>query len=180
MAISREKKNQLIETYVTLLGSSQAIVFVYTRGLSVAEVTRLRSRIRETGAAYHVVKNTLFERALTQAGMPVPEFLTGPVSIAFCVEDIAPVVKAIEEFAAELGEREFEIAGSIVDNEVLNAERAKGLASLPSRDVLFAQILAGIHAPGTQLSGIVANGIRQILNVLQAHIEQLKESEAAA
>jgi large subunit ribosomal protein L10 len=180
LAITREKKNELIQMYVTMLGNSQAIVFVHARGLSMAEITQLRTKIRETGASYHVVKNTLFRRALTQAGMPVPGFLTGPVSIAFCVEDIAPVVKAIEDFAVNLGEREFEITGSIVDNEVLNSERAKSLSSLPSKDTLFAQILAGIHAPGTQLSGIVANSIRQILNLLQAHIEQLEKGGAAA
>ena len=180
MAITKERKNQLLQVYATLLGDSQAVVFVHGRGLTVAEVTQLRGKVRESGAKYHVVKNTLFERALTQAGMPVPEFLVGPVSIAFCVEDIAPVVKAIEDFANSLGEREFEIAGGIVDDQVLNAEKAKALADIPSKDTLFAQILAGLNAPGTQLSGVIANTIRQILNVLQAHIEQLEKGEAPA
>ena len=99
MAISKEKKNQLLETYVSLLGESQAVVVVSALGLSVAEVTQLRVKMREAGARFHVVKNTLFRRALTQAGMPAPEFIKGPLSVAFCVEDIAPVVKTIEEFA---------------------------------------------------------------------------------
>ena len=111
MAITKEKKDQLLQMYVSLLGDSQAIVFVGSRGLTVAEVTQLRTKIRETGARYHVVKNTLFRRALMQADMPVPEFLVGPTAIAFCVEDIAPVVKAIEDFANDLQEREFERLG---------------------------------------------------------------------
>jgi large subunit ribosomal protein L10 len=176
--------------YASLLGDSQAVVFVSARGLTVAEVTQLRVKIRETGARYHVVKNTLFARALTQAGAPVPEFLTGPVSIAFCVEDIAPVIKAIEDFAKELGEREFKIAGGLVGDEVLDSAGAKRLADLPSKDTLFAQILAGLNAPGTQLSGLLANTVRQMLNVLQAstgqqilnllqaRIEQLEEGKA--
>ena len=178
MAITRERKTQLLQMYVSMLGDSQAIVFVNSRGLSVAEVTQLRVKIRETGAKYHVVKNTLFRSALAQAGMPVPKFVKGPVAVAFCVEDIAPVVKAIQDFAGTLDEREFEIRGSIVDNDILGPEQAHALAELPSKATLFAQILASINAPATQVTGIVANTVRQILNVLQAHIDQLDQGEA--
>ena len=168
MAITREKKNQLLQTYVSLLGDSQAVVFVSSRGLTVAEVTQLRTKIRETGAKYHVVKNTLFRRALDQAGMPVPEFLTGPMATAFCVEDIAPVIKAIEDFSKGLDEREFEITGGIVGNDMLDADGAKALADLPSKDMLFAKILGSLNAPGTQLTGLLSSSIRQMLNLLQA------------
>lgn len=178
MAITKEKKNQLLQTYVSLLGDSQAVVFVSARGLTVAEITQLRTRIRESGAKYRVVKNTLFRRALDQAGMPVPEFIRGPVSIAFCVEDIAPVVKAIQDFSNALGDREFEITGSIIDNDILGPEQAGALADLPSKATLFAQILAGINAPAAQVTNIVANTVRHILNVLQARIDQLDEGEA--
>jgi large subunit ribosomal protein L10 len=190
LAITRAKKDQLIQTYVSLLGDSQAIVVVSARGLSVAEVTQLRVKIRETGARYHVVKNTLFRRALTQAGMPVPDFVNGPLSVAFCVEDIAPVVKAINDFAEGLGERDFEITGGIVDNDVLGPEGAKALADMPSKEVFFTQILSSINAPASQLSAVLANTVRQTLtvlqaaagrqlvNVLQARVDQLKESGA--
>jgi len=180
LAITREKKAKLVQTYVELLENSQALVFVYAQGLTVAEMTRLRTRIRETGSRFHVIKNTLFRRALTQQGMPIPNALSGPVLVAFCVEDIAPVVKAIEDFADDLGEREFDITGGIVDNQILDAAQAKALASLPSKEQLFAQILAGINAPASQAAAIVANGIRQILNVLQARVDQLQKGQESA
>jgi large subunit ribosomal protein L10 len=180
LAFTREKKQELVQEYVDLLRESPAVVFVASRGLTVAEVTQLRTKMRETGSRYHRVKNTLFSQALQQAGMPVPKVLTGPVSVAFCPEDIAPAVKAIVDFDASLGEREFEITGGIVENQVLNAERAKALATMPSKDTLFAQILAGIQAPAGQVTGLVANSIRQILNVLQARVDQLQEADAAA
>ena len=191
MAISKEKKAQLLETYVSLLGDSQAIVMVSALGLSVPEVTRLRVKIRESGAHFHVVKNTVFRRALTQAGMPAPDFLQGPVSVAFCVEDIAPVVKAIEDFAKGLGERPFEIKGGIVETDVLDSEGAKALADMPSKEVFFAQILSSIQAPGSQLVGVLSSALRQtvtvlqagagrpLVNVLQARVDQLKEGSAA-
>jgi large subunit ribosomal protein L10 len=192
LAISKEKKAQLLETYVSLLGDSQAIVVVSYLGLSVAEVTRLRVKMRESGARFHVVKNTLFRRALTQAGIPAPDFVRGPVSVAFCVEDIAPVVKAINEFAEDLRERPFEIRGGIVETDILDAEGAKALADMPSKEVFFARILSGIQQPGNQLVGVLSNTLRQtvtvlqagagrqLVNVLQARVEQLKEGSAAA
>lgn len=192
MAITREKKNQLLQMYVSLLGDSQAVVFVSSRGLTVAEVTQLRTKIRETGAKYHVVKNTLFRRALDQAGMPVPEFLTGPMAIAFCVQDIAPVLKAIQDFAKALDEREFQVTGGIVGNDVLDADGANALADLPSKDMLFAKILGSLNAPGTQLTGLLSSSIRQMLNLLQAgtsrqilgllqaRIAQLEKGDATA
>lgn len=192
MAISKEKKGQLLETYVSLLDDSQAIVVVSALGLTVAEVTRLRVKIRESGARFHVVKNSLFRRALTQAGMPAPDFLKGPVSVAFCVEDIAPAVKAINEFADEIGDRPFEVIGGIVESDVLDPEGAKALADMPSKEVFFAQILAGLQAPGTQLVGVLSNTLRQtvtvlqaaagrqLVNVLQARVNQLEEGTASA
>ena len=191
MAINKEKKSQLLETYVSLLGDSQAVVMVSALGLSVSEVTRLRVKIRESGAGFHVVKNTLFRRALVQAGMPAPDFIQGPTSVAFCVEDIAPVVKAINEFADDLGDRPFEIKGGIVESDVLGPEGAKALADMPSKEVFFAQILSGIKAPGNQLVGVLSNTLRQtvtvlqagagrqLVNVLQARVDQLKGTASA-
>lgn len=180
MAITRDKKEELVSEYIDLLEQSSAVVFVRSRGLSVAQVTALRSKMRETGSKYHVVKNTLFRRALTDAKMSVPDILNGPVAVAFCPEDIALAVKAIDDFGGGLGALEFEIVGGIVGADVLDATRAKALAFLPSKDVLFAQILAGMNAPATQLAGVVVSGIRQILNVLQARMDQLEESGSAA
>jgi large subunit ribosomal protein L10 len=179
LAITKEKKEKLIQTYVELLENSQAIVFVYSSGLTVAEVTRLRTRIREAGSNYHIVKNSLFERALGQLGMPVPPDLAGPTAVVFCSESIATVVKSVEDFAKELGEREFQITGGIIENQVLRADAAKSLSSLPSKEQLFAQILAGFNAPAGKLTGTIANGVRQILNVLQARVDQLTDSSEA-
>jgi large subunit ribosomal protein L10 len=180
LAITREKKQELVKGYGDLLNNCEAVVFVKSRGLSVAEVTELRGKIREVGGSYSVVKNTLFRLALAQAGLPVPDVISGPIAVGFCPEDIAPVVKVIKDFAKKVDDREYEIVGGIVGNDVLDARAADALASLPTRDVLFSQLLAGINAPATQLAGVMASGIRQVLYVLQARVDQLQEGEAAA
>jgi large subunit ribosomal protein L10 len=181
LAISKERKEELVEQYVGLLKDSHAVVFVQSQGLSVPEVEQLRNRIRESGGNYSVIKNTLFRLALEQTDMKVPATITGPVAATFCPEDVAPVAKVIDDFGREVADdREFGIVGGILEGEVLDAARAQSLASLPSKEILFAQILAGIHAPGSQLVGTIANSVRQILNVLQARIDQFEEAEAAA
>ena len=193
MAITKEKKQVILEGYVSSLENSEAVVFVYSRGLTVAEVTDLRNKIRETGGKYSVVKNTLFRLALSQTDRPVPDLIQGPIAATYCPDDIAPTVKAITDFAKGLDDaREFEIVGGLVGQDVLDPKGAKALASFPTKDTLYAQILAGMNAPGTQLVGVVAGGIRQTLNVLQAsgiqqvynvlqaRIAQLKEGGAAA
>jgi large subunit ribosomal protein L10 len=126
-----------------------------------------------------VIKNTLFRRALMEAGMPVPDTLAGPVAVAFCPEDIAPTVKAINNFGNSLAQEDFGIIGGIIGNDVLDATGAKALADLPSRDMLFAQVLAGIGAPANQLAGTIASGIRQVLYAIQSRVDQLQEQEAA-
>ena len=193
MAITKEKKQVILEGYVGSLESSEAVVFVYSRGLTVAEVTDLRNKIREAGGKYSVVKNTLFRLALSQAGRPVPDVIQGPIAAAFCPDNIAPTVKAITDFGKSLDDEcEFEVVGGLVGQDALDGKGAEALASFPTKDTLFAQILAGMNAPGTQLVGVMASGIRQTLNVLQAggvqqvynvlqaRIAQLKEGEAAA
>ena len=181
LAISREKKEELVEQYVGLLRDSHAVVFVQSRGLSVPEVERLRNRIRETGGNYAVIKNTLFRLALKQSEMQVPDMIDGPLAVTFCPEDVAPVVQVIDRFAGEMGdEREFSIVGALFEGQVLSPQRAQSLATLPSKDTLFAQLLAGINAPGSQVVGAIASGVRQVLNVLQARVDQLEGTEAAA
>ena len=100
MAITKDRKQELVQEYVDSLRDSQAVVFVQSRGLTVAEVTDLRSKLREVGGKYSIVKNTLFRLALDQAEMPVPDAITGPIAAMYCPEDLAPAVKVIADLAS--------------------------------------------------------------------------------
>lgn len=180
MAITKEKKEEILEEYLGSLEGSYAVVLVHARGLNVAEVSDLRNKIREAGGKYSVIKNTLFRLALAQRDMPVPEMLTGPLAATFCPEEIATTVKVIQDFGRAHEDKEFRIVGGILESQVLNGSQAESLASLPTKSTLFAQILGGLNAPSVQMLGVMTSGIRQVLNVLQARIDQLQQSEAAA
>lgn len=179
MAISREKKEQLVQKYVDQLKESEAVILADYRGLTVGQLQELRGKIREAEGSFAVVKNTLAQRALTDAGLPVPEeMLFGPVGIGFCGNNIPGVAKAVADFAK--ANEALEIKGGLMGDKVLTEGDVKNLAKLPSLDVLRAQMLGLINAPATQLVGVVAGGVRQMVNVLNAYSEQGAEAAAEA
>lgn len=179
MAISRKKKEQLVQTYVDQLKESEAVILADYRGLTVGQLQELRGKIREAEGSFAVVKNTLAERALTDAGLPVPEeMLFGPVGIGFCGNNIPGVAKAVADFAK--ANEALEIKGGLMGDKVITEDDVKNLAKLPSLDVLRAQMLGLINAPATQLVGVVAGGVRQMVNVLNAYSEQGAEAAAEA
>lgn len=176
MAISRKKKEELVAGYVDNMKNSDAIIITDYRGLTVPQIQELRGKIREADGSYIVVKNTLAKRAIEDAGLPaLDELLTGPVGIGFCANNVPGVAKAITDFAKKVDV--LQVKGGLMDNKVIDETAVKSLASLPSLDVLRAQILGLINAPATQLTGVVAGSVRQIINVVNAYAE--KDAEAA-
>lgn len=175
MAISREKKEELVKGYLDQLNSSEAVIITGYRGLKVTQVEQLRKKIREADGSFAVVKNTLAGRALQEAGLPVvEEMLVGPVGIGFCHHNVGGVAKAIADFSKQ---NEFlTIRGGLLGNRIIDEAGVKNLASLPSLDVLRAQLLGLINAPASQLTGVVAGGVRQLVNVFNAYAE--KDAEA--
>ena len=179
MAITRAKKEELIQQYVEQLNGSEAIVFTDYRGLTVADLQLLRKKVREAEGSYSIVKNTLARRALAEVGLPVPnEMMFGPVGICFCQQNIPGVTKALTDFA-KANER-LVIKGGLMGDKVIDEAAIKSLASLPSLEVLRAQLLGVINAPASQLAGVLSGGVRQLVNVFNAYAEQGSETSAEA
>ncbi len=178
MAISREKKEQIVAGYVELLSKSQAIVFTDFRGLTVSSVTQLRNDLRQIGGVFQIVKNTLFERALIEAGIPVPaEQLKGAVAVGYCLEEAPPVAKKLMDFVRESGDR-LAIKGAIVGDSYLDADGVKGLAELPPREVLLAQLLGTVQGPASSLVSTIVAPMRDLVQVLHARSEQGNQEAA--
>jgi large subunit ribosomal protein L10 len=172
LAITRKKKQTMVDKYVTLLSDAKAVLITEYRGMTVADITRLRRQIEQSGASYVVVKNTLFKRALEQVGLPVPEeLLTGPVAVGIVPKDPAAASKTLAEFGVtnEL----LVIKGGLLGNRQMNKAQLTSLATLPSREVLLAQVLAGMQSPITGLVRVLNGPIRGLVYVLQARSDQL-------
>ncbi len=177
MPVTKERKNELVANLADEAKKSQALILTDYRGLPTAELAGLRNQLRGK-AGLHVVKNTLFEIALKEAGLPVPDdLLQGPTAIAFCYTEIAGPTKAINDF---LRDKEVKIKGAILGSQVLRGADAAALANLPTREQLLGRLLGTMHAPGAQTAGVVASGIRKIMYLIKARAEQLEKQQPAA
>ena len=177
LAISRERKEALVAAYQQQFSESSGVVMADYTGLSVGQMQGLRRKAREQNGQVFVIKNTLFNVMLKGQGLEASEeLMTGSTLVAFCHQDVPPVAKLFRDFVKEVEAENFQVKGSIMEGRVLSAEETLVLADLPSREVLLSQVLRTINAPATQVAGVVASGIRQILNVVQAYVDKLEEA----
>ena len=165
-------KNQetLVQVKADLEGSHAVWIVDYC-GLTVKEIQALRASIREAGASMKVYKNTLVRLALTETEMPeADDLLQGPSAFVFAGEDVAAAAKAVKNFAKD--NDALEIKGGIMDGAVLTAEQVEAIASLPSREELYAQIAGAISGVARGLA-VALNGIpRGLAQVTKAVADQ--------
>lgn len=178
MAITKERKRELVAQYTELLGRSRAVILTDYLGLNVAQITRLRNQIREANGAYYVTKNTLVRLALEQAGLTVPdEWLEGPTAMGFCFDQVPFIAKVITDFANET--QILTVKGALLGERAVDAAQVRALANLPPAEVLRAQILGALTAPMSGLVGALNGLLSGLVGVLDARGEQLGEAEAA-
>lgn len=176
MPYTRKHKEELVDLMVEDLKKSQAVILTDYRGLPTAELAKLRNQLRGMKSGLHVSKNSLLALALKRAEIPVPEdLLVGPTAVAFCHGDIAGPARALNDFTRD---KEIKVKGAIMSGSILRGAEATALANLPTREQLFGRLLGTINAPGTQVAGVMAAGIRQVLYLLKARAEQLEKQGA--
>lgn len=168
-------KEKAIQEMADLVERSSGAILTDYRGLTVAEITELRKRLRETEAEYHVVKNTLFKRAV-DSGQSLNAFLEGPTAIAFALKDPVAPTKVLLDFIRE--KRKASVKVGWIDGRVFNEEQLTALSKLPPREVLIAQVVGGIQAPITGLVGTLQGIISNFVYTLQAVAD--KKGEAGA
>jgi len=177
MAISKEKKEQIVADLSDKVSRSQALIMTDYRGLNTAEMNGLRNKLRETETGYHVVKNSLVKLALEQAGLPWEQSLfDGPTAIGFCYEEAPGPAKVLVDFASE--SKTFSVRGGMLGERLLNTAEVSDLATLPSPEVLIAQIVARMQGPLVGLIGVLRAPLQDLVYVLQARSGQLEEAEA--
>ena len=179
MAISRERKEELVAEYVELLGQSKGVFLAEYSGVSVAQMENLRAEVRNVDGAFHVTKNSLMRLALERSGRPIPDVLSaGQTAAGFALGELPALAKTLVAFSDEV--EQFSLKGGLMDGTFLTVEQIESLAKLPSLDELRAQIMGLINAPAQNVASTVANGVRQLMNVLNAYATQEEEAAEAA
>jgi large subunit ribosomal protein L10 len=163
------------------MAESNGVVMANYTALTMPQIQDFRRRAGELDGQIFVIKNTLLDVVLKEQGIKAPKgMLSGPTMAVFCHRDVPPVAKMFLGFAKEVEEGRFQVKGGVMEGRILNQAQAQALADLPSREVLFSYVLRTINAPATQVAGVVASGIRQVLNVLQAYVDKLEDASGAA
>jgi large subunit ribosomal protein L10 len=176
LALSKQKKNEVIDQYKDWLKNSEAVILVEYIGATMKDMENIRAKVRESGGEFHVVKNTLVKLALEANGYPIPEGLLENSSAAsFAFSDPVGTAKALSE--ATKGMEAVKVKGGYMGTEPLSEAQVKALADLPPLPVVRAQLLGVLQAPATKLVRTIAEPARSLAAVLQAYSEK---AQAAA
>ena len=176
MALSKQKKNEVLDQYKDWIKNSQAVILVEYTGATMKNMESIRDKVRESGGEFHVVKNTLVKLALEASGYAIPEGLLENSSAAsFAFTDPAGTAKALSEAAKGL--EAIKVKGGYMGTEVLDADRVKALADLPPLPVVRGQLLGVLQAPAGKLVRTIAEPARSLASVFRAYSEK---AQAAA
>ncbi len=165
--MEKAKKAEVVESLNGLFSEAGSVVVTHYSGLTVAEMSELRRRMRAADASFKVAKNRLVVRALEgTAAAPIAHLFKGPTGIAFSKDPIAASKVAVG-FAKE--NEKLVILGGVVGTTALDVEGVKALAELPSLDELRGKIVGLIQAPATKIAGVLAAPAGQLARVIGAY-----------
>jgi large subunit ribosomal protein L10 len=165
--MDRAQKAESIETLKGVFADAGAVVVTHNLGLTVAEMTDLRLRLRKEGATLKVVKNTLAIKALDgSVGEKGDALFSGPFAIAYA-PDPASAAKVTSEFAK--GNEKFALVGALMGTTVLDAKGVGALATLPTLDEIRSTLLGLLNAPATKIAGVVQAPAAQLARVFSAY-----------
>lgn len=178
MAVSKQQKEEILQQLVDKFGKSKSVVFAEYRGLDVAGLSDLRSRLRKEGAEMQVAKKTLMRLAGEKNDFILDKsIMEGPVAATFSYEDPMSGIKVLFNFAKE--NDKLKLLGGVVDGKVVGPEVIQEYAKLPGREELLAKLLGSMNAPVSGTVGLLNNLIAGFVRVLNA-IQEKMPAEAAA
>ena len=179
MAISKERKTELVTGYDELIKKSQAVIITTYGGMNMLQFNKVRAQIRDAKAEFHVTKNTLIARTFKEAGYIVPEeWLKGATAVSFCFGDPPAVAKLMGQLASEI--ENLKIVGGVVGGQAVDVAGVKELATLPSLDVIRAQLIGAISGPAAGIVGALNAVVGGVSMVLQARIDKEQPAETPA
>jgi large subunit ribosomal protein L10 len=173
-SVDRTQKENVVAGLREVFESANLVVVTQFSGLTVAEATDVRSKMREAGAKFQVIKNRLALRALEgTAFKDIAELFTGSTAIAYSQDEVA-AARVVVEYAKR--NNKIVVVGGALEGDMLDVSRVKALAALPSLDALRGNLVGLIQTPATRIAGVVQAPAGQLARVFNAYSEK---SEAA-
>lgn len=180
MGRTRDSKDAIITELKESLSESQMAIVIDYQGLSVAEITDLRRRLRPKGASCKVTKNTLMGIAVDGDAkwQPMEEFLKGSSAFLLVKDDFGGAIKAYQEF--QKATKKSALRGGVLDGKALSEADVKAIADLPSKEQLMAQIAGALNALSTKIAVGVKEVPSSIARGLQAYADKDKDNNGAS
>lgn len=166
-------KQEIVAELKETLSEAQLAFVINYEGLSVAEITDLRNRLRPSGAVCKITKNTLMNIAVDgdENWQPMQELLSDATAFLFTGEEIGAAVKAYKGFQKDT--KKTELRGGVMEGQALTKEQVEALGDLPTKEELYAQIAGSINALATK----IAVGVKEIPSGLARGIKAVSEQE---
>ncbi len=176
--MDRTEKREFVAELAAVFAETSMVVVTRNKGLTVAEVTNLRRRMREAGVNFKVAKNRLAMLALEGTRFDgIKPLLKGPTALAWARDPVAAAKTAVE--FAKTNDK-FEVLGGALGAQTLDAAGIKALSELPSLDQLRAGLVGMLQTPATRIAGVLAAPGGQIARVLAAYAKRDSEEGEAA
>jgi len=176
--VDRTEKHDFVASLAGVFAETSMVVVTQNKGLTVAEVTDLRRKMKAAGATFKVAKNRLAMLALVGTSFGgISPMLKGPTALAWSADPVAVAKTAIDY--AKTNEK-LVVVGGALGKQTLDAQGIKALAELPSLDTLRAGLLGMISTPATRIASVLAAPAGQLARVLAAYAKASEEPEAEA
>jgi len=152
MGRTLDNKKEVVADLKELLSDSQLAIVIDYQGLSVAQITDLRNRLRPTGTVCKVTKNTLMRRAVEddENWQPITEFLVGSSAFMLVKDDVGGAIRAYQDFQKATKKTDFK--GGVMQGQALSQDQVKAIADLPSKEELIGQVAGAINSIATKLA----------------------------
>jgi large subunit ribosomal protein L10 len=172
-SVNRQEKAELIETLQSTLNASATVVVTHQVGMTVAESSDLRLKMREAGAGFKVTKNRIAKLALKgTAYEDLDSMFTGPTAIGTSADPVA-AAKALVDFAKD--NDKVTIVGGSMDGKTLDRAGVEALAKMPSLDELRGRLVGLVQAPAAKLARVTQAPAGKVARVVQARADQLQQ-----
>jgi len=177
LVLSKDSKKEILKDLIAKLKESKGVVLTDYQGMNVSQISSLRNELKEKKVEFKIVKNTLIEKASEELNVDdLTKDLIGCTAMAFCSDDGIAPARLLKEYF-EKNKIDLKIKSGLIDGRVFSPEKIIEIASLPSKDVLIAQMISGVKSPLYSLVFVLQGPLRGLIYTLEA-VKEAKEKEA--
>jgi len=166
-------KQQTIDELNDVFTRAKSAILAHYHGISAADMTVLRTHMRERAVDFRVIKNTLAKKAMKDTPLEVLESeFKGPVSLLVSFDDAVAPAKALADYARSGVKKSPDVVAGVVEGQQVTLEEIQTLADLPSKEVLLSQLLSVMNGPTTNFVGVFSALLRKLVGTLDAIKDQ--------